>query len=301
MKRDLLTLLDLDRGEVFQIVEEASRLKGLQKRGIPHPILLGKTIAMVFEKPSTRTRVSFEVGIDQLGATPVVLHAGEMQLGRGETIEDTAHVLSRYVNGIMIRAYSHQAVKTLARAASVPVINGLTDYSHPCQILSDLFTLFERLGGIEGMTIAYVGDGNNVAHSWILAATRLDFTLNLACPKGYEPDAETISKVPMGRVRLFNNPDDAVTGADIVYTDVWTSMGQEDEAQRRLIDFKGYQVTLALMKRAREGALFMHCLPAHRDQEVAAEVIDGPQSVVFDQAENRLHTQKAILTFLLSK
>jgi len=265
MKRDLLTLLDLTREEILYIVKEGERLKDLQKRGISHRFLEGRTIAMVFEKPSTRTRVSFEVGIAQLGATPVVLHAGEMQLGRGETVEDTSRVLSRYVDGIMIRAYSHQAVETLAKASTVPVINGLTDATHPCQILSDLLTIYEQKGSVEGMTVAYVGDGNNVAHSWILAAGRLDFSLRLGCPKGY----------------------------------VWASMGQEEEAQKRLRDFEGYQVTSELMSRAKEDAVFMHCLPAHRGQEVAAEVIDGPQSIVFDQAENRLHAQKAILAFLL--
>lgn len=301
MKRDLLTLLDLNRAEILRIIKESARLKDLQKRGIPHPVLLGKSVAMVFEKPSTRTRVSFEVGITQLGATPVVLHTGEMQLGRGETIEDTARVLSRYVDGIMIRAYSHKSVKALAAAASVPVINGLTNYSHPCQILSDLFSIYEQRGNVEGMTVAYVGDGNNVAHSWILAAAALDFSLNLACPIGYEPDKEVMARVPEKRVRLTHDPNEAVVGADVVYTDVWTSMGQEEEAKQRLEDFKGFQVTPSLMASAREGAWFMHCLPAHRGQEVAAEVIDGPQSIVFDQAENRLHAQKAILAFLLSK
>ena len=300
MKRDLLTLLDLSREEILGIVEEGKRLKGLQKRGIPHRLLLGKTIAMIFEKPSTRTRVSFEVGIAQLGATPLVLHAGEMQLGRGETVEDTARVLSRYVDGIMIRAYSHQAVADLAAAATIPVINGLTDTTHPCQILSDLLTIRERRGSVEGMTVAYVGDGNNVAHSWILAASRLDFTLKLGCPAGYEPDPGVLEKAPKERVSVFNDPVQAVEGADVVYTDVWASMGQEEEAQKRLKDFEGYQVTPELMAHANEGAWFMHCLPAHRGQEVSAEVIDGPQSIVFDQAENRLHAQKAILAFLLS-
>ncbi|MBW1660019.1 MAG: ornithine carbamoyltransferase [Deltaproteobacteria bacterium] len=299
MKRDLLTLLDLTREEILYIVKEGERLKDLQKRGISHRFLEGRTIAMVFEKPSTRTRVSFEVGIAQLGATPVVLHAGEMQLGRGETVEDTSRVLSRYVDGIMIRAYSHQAVETLAKASTVPVINGLTDATHPCQILSDLLTIYEQKGSVEGMTVAYVGDGNNVAHSWILAAGRLDFSLRLGCPKGYEPDPEFLAKVPPERVKLFHDPLEAVAGADVVYTDVWASMGQEEEAQKRLRDFEGYQVTSELMSRAKEDAVFMHCLPAHRGQEVAAEVIDGPQSIVFDQAENRLHAQKAILAFLL--
>jgi len=190
-------------------------------------------------------------------------------------------------------------VEALAKAATVPVINGLTDATHPCQILSDLLTIYERRGSVEGMTVAYVGDGNNVAHSWILAAGRLDFSLRLGCPKGYEPDPEFLAKVPPERVKLFHDPLEAVAGADVVYTDVWASMGQEEEAQKRLRDFEGYQVTSELMSRAKEDAVFMHCLPAHRGQEVAAEVIDGPQSIVFDQAENRLHAQKAILAFLL--
>jgi len=299
MKRDLLTLLDLSRKEILFIVGEGRRLKNLQKRGIPHRLLEGRTVAMIFEKPSTRTRVSFEVGIAQLGATPVVLSRGEMQLGRGETVEDTARVLSRYVDGIMIRAYSHKAVEALAAAAAVPVINGLTDATHPCQILSDLLTIEERRGGVEGMTVAYVGDGNNVAHSWILAAGRLDFTLRIGCPEGYEPDPEILAKAPKDRVSVVNDPAAVVAGADVVYTDVWASMGQEEEAEKRLRDFEEYRVTPELMSRAKEGAWFMHCLPAHRGQEVAAEVIDGPQSIVFDQAENRLHAQKAILAFFL--
>ncbi len=299
MKRNLITLLDLTREETLHVLEEAARLKNLQKRGIPHPLLQGRTVAMIFEKPSTRTRVSFEAGIAQLGATPLVLHAGEMQLGRGETVEDTARVLSRYVDGIMIRAYSHQAVETLGKAASIPVINGLTDLTHPCQILSDLFTIQERRGSLEDLTVAYVGDGNNVAHSWILAAGQLDFTLKLGCPQGYEPDAGILAKAG-GSVRVFHDPTGAVAGADVVYTDVWTSMGQEEESQERLKAFQAFQVTPDLMTRAKGDAVFMHCLPAHRGQEVAAEVMDGPQSIVFDQAENRLHTQKAILAFLLS-
>ncbi len=301
MKRDLLTLLDLKREEILLIVEEGKRLKGLQKKRIPHRLLAGETIAMIFEKPSTRTRVSFEAGIAQLGATPIVLSRGEMQLGRGETVEDTGRVLSRYVDGIMIRAYSHGAVEALAGAATVPVINGLTDLTHPCQILSDLMTIDERRGGIEGMTVAYVGDGNNVAHSWILATSRLDFTLKIVCPPGYEPADEIMAKAPAGRTRVFHDPAEAVAGADVVYTDVWASMGQEEEAQKRLKDFEGFQVTPELMARAGQEAVFMHCLPAHRGQEVSAEVIDGPQSIVFGQAENRLHAQKAILAFLLSR
>jgi len=300
MKRNLITLLDLAREEIIHVIEEAARLKSLQKRGIPHPLLQGKTVAMIFEKPSTRTRVSFEVGIAQLGAVPLVLHAGEMQLGRGETVEDTARVLSRYVDGIMIRAYSHRAVETLGETASIPVINGLTDLTHPCQILSDLFTIQERRGSLEDLTVAYVGDGNNVAHSWILAAERLGFTLNVGCPQGYEPDPGILAKAAGGSVRIFHDPFEAVTGADVVYTDVWTSMGQEEESQKRLKAFQTFQVTGSLMARAKEDAVFMHCLPAHRGQEVAAEVMDGPQSIVFDQAENRLHAQKAILAFLLS-
>jgi len=301
MKRDLLTLLDLNRSEFYQIIQEAARLKKLQKKGISDRPLAGKSIAMIFEKPSTRTRVSFEVGITQLGASPVVLHAGEMQLGRGETVEDTAQVLSRYVDGIMIRAYSHQSVTAFAKAASIPVINGLTDFAHPCQILSDLFTIYEKKNTVEGITIAYIGDGNNVAHSWIMAADRLDFMLRLGCPKDYTPDPEVLAGAPEGRVAVFHNPKEAVSDADIVYTDVWTSMGQEAERTKRLEDFRGFCVTPALMKNTREDALFMHCLPAHRGEEVDADVIDGRQSIVFDQAENRLHAQKAIMSFLLAE
>jgi len=210
MKRDLITLLDLNRDEVFLIIKEAARLKKLQKKGVSDKPLAGKSVAMIFEKPSTRTRVSFEVGITQLGAFPVVLHAGEMQLGRGETVEDTARVLSRYVDGIMIRAYSHQSVAALAKAASIPVINGLTDFAHPCQILSDLFTIYEKKNTVEGMTIAYIGDGNNVAHSWIMAADQLDFSLRLGCPEGYTPDPEVLAGAPEGRVAVFHDPKEAV-------------------------------------------------------------------------------------------
>jgi ornithine carbamoyltransferase len=301
MKRDLITLLDLNRDEVFLIIKETARLKNLQKKGGADKSLAGKSVAMIFEKPSTRTRVSFEVGITQLGASPVVLHAGEMQLGRGETVEDTARVLSRYVDGIMIRAYSHQSVAALAKAASVPVINGLTDFAHPCQILSDLFTLYEKRDAVEGITVAYIGDGNNVAHSWIMAAGRLDFTLQLGCPEGYTPDPEVLAGAPEGRVAVFHDPKEAVANADVVYTDVWTSMGQETEKQKRLEAFGGFCITPALMKGARADTLFMHCLPAHRGEEVAADVIDGKQSIVFDQAENRLHAQKAIMSFLIAE
>ena len=301
MKRDLITLLDLNRDEIFLIIKEAARLKKLQKKGVSDKPLAGKSVAMIFEKPSTRTRVSFEVGITQLGASPVVLHAGEMQLGRGETVEDTARVLSRYVDGIVIRAYSHQSVATLAKAASIPVINGLTDFAHPCQILSDLFTIYEKKNTIEGMTVAYIGDGNNVAHSWIMAADQLDFSLRLGCPEGYTPDPEVLAGASEGRVAVFHDPKETVVDADVVYTDVWTSMGQEAERQKRLEAFRGFCVTPALMKGARDNALFMHCLPAHREEEVAADVIDGEQSVVFDQAENRLHAQKAIMFFLIAE
>ena len=300
MKRDLITLLDLNRDEIFLIIKEAARLKKLQKKGVSDKPLVGKSVAMIFEKPSTRTRVSFEVGITQLGASPVVLHAGEMQLGRGETVEDTARVLSRYVDGIMIRAYSHQSVAALAKAASIPVINGLTDFAHPCQILSDLFTIYEKKNTVEGMTITYIGDGNNVAHSWIMAADRLDFSLRLGCPEGYTPDPEVLAGAPEGRVAVFHDPTEAIADADVVYTDVWTSMGQEAERQKRLEAFREFCVTPVLMKGARDNALFMHCLPAHRGEEVAADVIDGQQSVVFDQAENRLHAQKGVLALFMS-
>jgi ornithine carbamoyltransferase len=258
---------------------------------------------MIFDKASTRTRLSFEVGMYQLGGMAMFLSGRDTQIGRGETVADTARVMSRYLDGIMIRTFSQDMVEEFAHYASIPVINGLTDLLHPCQILTDIFTIIEKRGAYEGMKVAYVGDGNNIANSWINAAVKLPFHLTLACPEGYDPDPEIFGRAQTGAkasVQLFRDPADAVRGADVIYTDVWASMGQENEQEKRVRHFKGYQVNKQLVEHAGKDAVVMHCLPAHRGEEVSADVIDGPRSIVFDQAENRLHVQKAILEILMS-
>jgi ornithine carbamoyltransferase len=262
--------------------------------------LAGKSLAMIFMKASTRTRVSFEVGAWQLGGHALFLSPRDVQLGRGEPVADTARVLSRYVDGIMIRTFAHAEVEELARYADVPVINGLTDLLHPCQILADLLTVKQHLGGYEGKRVAWVGDGNNMANSWLNAAYRLGFELTLACPEGYDPDPEILARAGgAAKVTLVRDPREAVEGAHVVNTDVWASMGQEEEQVQRERAFAGFTVDGALMARASRDAIFLHCLPAHRGEEVAAEVIDGPQSRVWDEAENRLHVQKAIMAVLM--
>jgi ornithine carbamoyltransferase len=279
-------------------LELAAAMKSGRFRERP---LTGKTLALIFTKSSTRTRVSFEVGMVQLGGYALFLSARDMQLGRGEPIADTARVLSRYVDGIMIRTYSHEEIEELARYASVPVINGLTDLLHPCQVLADLFTVQEALGTWEGKVVAWIGDGNNVANSWLHAAGLLGFELRLACPEGYEPNREIFEWAKRSAtVTMFEDPEEAARGAHVVNTDVWASMGQEGEADARRLAFKGFTVDEALMKAAHPDAIFLHCLPAHRGEEVTAAVMDGPQSRVFDQAENRLHVQKALLAKLMS-
>lgn len=298
MPRHFLAIPDFERDELYDILALAKRMKTGDYRDQP---LRGKTLAMIFEKSSTRTRVSFEVGMYQLGGHALFLSSRDIQLGRGEPIRDTARVLSRYVNGIMIRTFGHDTIQELARYSSVPVINGLTDLLHPCQILADLLTVQEEFGNDLGrMKIAWVGDGNNMAHSWLNAAYRFGFELRLACPEGYQPDRAILERAQENaRIVLTTDPAVAVEGADVVNTDVWASMGQEEEAEQRKRAFEGYHVDDALMARASERAIFLHCLPAHRGEEVAAEVIDGPQSVVWQEAENRLHAQKALLEFLL--
>jgi len=258
-------------------------------------------LAMIFMKASTRTRVSFEVGATQLGGTAHFLSPRDVQLGRGEPIEDTARVLSRYVHGIMIRTFAHADVELLAKFSSVPVINGLTDLSHPCQVLADILTVQQHLGDYRGKRVAWIGDGNNMANSWIEAAAHLGFSLRLACPEGYDPDRTFLDRAVAGGgdVGVVRDPREAVDGADVVTTDVWASMGQEEEQSNRLLAFSMYQVDAQLMSRARRSAIFLHCLPAHRGEEVTADVIDGPQSVVWDEAENRLHIQKAIMAALM--
>jgi ornithine carbamoyltransferase len=296
--RHFLDLDELDPGTLRSILDLAGDLKA--NGTAQGPRLAGKSVAMIFDKPSTRTRVSFEVAITGLGGHAVVLNTREMQLGRGETIADTARVLSRYVDAIMIRTDQHAKLLELADAATVPVINGLTDRSHPCQIMADVMTFEAHRGPIRDRTLAWTGDGNNVATSWIHAAQRFDFMLRLACPPELAPAAEVLAWAAerQARVQLFERPQDAVAGADAVMTDVWVSMGDsQPERRRRLLD--PYRVDDDLMAAAEENALFMHCLPAHRGEEVTAAVIDGPRSVVFEQAENRLHAQKGILAWCL--
>ena len=302
MKKDLLSIYELETTDFDRIWEKAARLKKLLKEGKEHASLKGKTLGMIFDKSSTRTRISFEVGMYQLGGIALFLNSRDTQIGRGETIADSARMMSRYLNGIMIRTFAQTSVEEFARYATIPVINGLTDLSHPCQILSDLFTIKEKKGSYERLKIAYIGDGNNIANSWIEAAARLPIQLALACPKGYEPDREIMTKCAKQAsegITLYSDPQDAARNADVLYTDVWTSMGQEAEDKERKKIFKNYQINKKLLGKAKKDAIIMHCLPAHRGEEITADVIDGPHSVVIDQAENRLHVQKAILEILL--
>ncbi|MBN1472799.1 MAG: ornithine carbamoyltransferase [Syntrophaceae bacterium] len=302
MKKDLLSIFDLDKADFDLIFRRARILKNYLKDGKKHTPLQGKTLGMVFDKSSTRTRISFEVGIYQLGGMALFLSRNDMQLGRGEEIPDTAKIMSRYINGLVIRTYRQALVEEFAACANIPVINGLTDLLHPCQILSDLFTLMEHKKTVDDIKIAYIGDGNNVANSWINAAAKLPFQLSLACPENYDPDADILKrgkKAAGKRINLYRDPVEAVEDADVVYTDVWASMGQESEQDERRKIFKSYQVNGKLLHHAKKDAVVMHCLPAHRGEEITKDVIDGPQSVVWDQAENRLHVQKAIMEILM--
>jgi ornithine carbamoyltransferase len=305
MKKDLLAISELSPKNIDDILKRAASLKAMHKRGKSHQPLKGKSLGMIFEKSSTRTRVSFEVGMHQLGGQALFLSANDLQIGRGEPIADTARTLSRYLDGIMIRTFGQATIEELARHASIPVINGLTDLHHPCQALADLFTIREKRKRLKGLKFAYIGDGNNMAHSLIEACVKTGMHVALACPPGYEPDAGIMREALLvagqtgSELKLSNDPEKAAKDADIVYTDVWASMGQESEHAKRVNAFRGYQVDEKLMKLAVPNAIAMHCLPAHRGEEIAASVIDGPQSVVFDQAENRLHTQKAILEIWL--
>ena len=295
--RDFLAIPDFSASELESLLTLAQSMRDGRYDKKP---LTGRSLAMIFMKASTRTRVSFEVGTFQLGGHALFLSPRDVQLGRGEPIADTAKVLSRYVDGIMIRTFAHAEIEELARAATVPVINGLTDLLHPCQILADILTVRQELGGIEGRKVAWIGDGNNMANSWINAAVVLGFELALACPAGYEPNAEILAKAgARGNVTVVRDPADAVRGADVVTTDVWASMGQEEEQAVRAKAFAGFCVDDALMSRAAGDAIFLHCLPAHRGEEVTADVIDGPRSRVWDEAENRLHVQKAIMAVLI--
>ncbi|MDP3773793.1 MAG: ornithine carbamoyltransferase [Gemmatimonadales bacterium] len=296
-KRDFLTFQDLTKAEVDALFALAAGMKSGAYREKP---LAGKTLGMIFAKSSTRTRVSFEVGAYRLGGHALFLSSRDIQLGRGEPICDMARVLSRMVDGIMIRAFAHADVQELAKWSTVPVINGLTDLHHPCQVLADLLTMMEHVGGYEGKRVAWIGDGNNMANSWLDAAALLGFEVRIACPEGYEPDRETFERANRAtKVLITEEPEEAVEGADVVNTDVWASMGQEAEAEERKNAFKGYCVDAGLMKHAKPTAIFLHCLPAHRGEEVTNDVIEGPQSRVFDEAENRLHAQNALLATLM--
>ena len=296
--RDFLNIADFTPTETRALFVLAERMRA---RAYDRRPLAGKALAMIFMKSSTRTRVSFEVGATQLGGTAHFLSPRDVQIGRGEPVADTARVLSRYVDGIMIRTFAHAEAETLAQYSRVPVINGLTDLSHPCQILADLLTVRQHLGSHEGKVVAWIGDGNNMANSWIEAAAHLGFSLRLACPEGYDPDASFMAMAASrgADVQLVRDAKDATSGADVVTTDVWASMGQEGEQATRERAFANFQVNGALMQRAKPSAIFLHCLPAHRGEEVSTDVIDGPQSVVWDEAENRLHIQKAIMAALM--
>lgn len=304
--KNFLQFSDFSTDEILYLLEVAQELKTLQKQGEPHPTLSGKVLGMIFEKSSTRTRVSFEVGMLQLGGHAIFLSSKDIQLGRGECISDTAKVLSRYVDGLMIRTFSHESVEEFAKYATVPVINGLTDLQHPTQVLADLLTILEYKGKLAGLKLCYVGDGNNnMAHSLIEGAVKVGMDISIASPKGYMPNEQIVTNAKEAlngtTLTITNDPIEAIKDADVVVTDVWTSMGQEEETAKRLKAFQGFQVNEELCKHAKADFIFLHCLPAHRGEEVTGEIIDGSHSVVFDEAENRLHAQKAILKILLAK
>jgi ornithine carbamoyltransferase len=306
MKGDsLISINDLSQEKIWQIFDLSSSLKYKLMTGEPHSILAGKTLGMIFSKPSTRTRVSFEVGIYQLGGIGMYFGPTDLQLKRSESIADTAKVLSRYLDGIMIRTFDHQDVVDLAKYGSIPVINGLTDLLHPCQVLTDLFTVFEKKKILKGLKLAFVGDGNNMAHSLLHGCSKTGMHISIASPKGYKPQKQIVenallnAKYTGSRIEILDDPVEAVKDADIIYTDVWASMGQESESDKRKKIFKNYQVNADLVKNAKEDYLFMHCLPAHRGEEVTDEIADSPNSVIFDEAENRLHVQKAIMALVM--
>jgi ornithine carbamoyltransferase len=307
MKKDLLTILDLTKQDIFAILQRAKELKADLKAGRPHLTLQRKIMAMMFKKPSTRTRVSFQTGLFQMGGLALDLDMDDLQIGRGEPLRDTGRVLSRYVDIILIRTFNQKEVEDLAKYAAIPVINGLTDLFHPCQVLSDLFTIQEHMENLEKAIVAYVGDGNNVAHSLLIAAGVTGIDLRMACPKGHGPDQSIVDHVlgladqSGGRIQILEDPEKAVSGANVIYTDVWISMGQEREAEEKRRLFSGFQINKYLLEMAQPNALIMHCLPAHRGEEITEDVLEGANSVVFDQAENRLHVQKAIVEILIKK
>jgi ornithine carbamoyltransferase len=304
--KHFLSIADLSPEEIFHILELSARLKEEWRRGGNKPILAGKTLGMIFQKPSLRTRVSFEMAMRHLGGHAIYLSPDEVQLGKRESVADVARVLSRYVDAIMARVFAHKDLEELARYSRVPVINGLSDYSHPCQAVGDIFTIWEKRGTIKGLKLAFVGDGNNVCNSLLFITSKLGMDMAVASPKGYEPRQEVVRKAMEfasrsgSRITITNDPAEAVKDADVIYTDVWTSMGQEAEAEERAKVFPPYQVNSALVAKAKPEVMVMHCLPAHRGQEITDEVADGPNSVIFDQAENRLHAQKGILAYLLA-
>jgi ornithine carbamoyltransferase len=306
MQKDLLTLSDLSTDGLWHILNVAQELKDERLEGGNQPILMGKTLGMIFQKPSLRTRVSFEVGMQHLGGEALYLSPNEIQLGKRESTEDVARVLSRYVDCIMARVFGHQDIEALAAHSRVPVINGLSDYSHPCQGLADLLTIVEKKGVLRGLKLAWVGDGNNVLTSLLFGATKTGMDISAATPPGYGPPAQVVEMAfsfagdSGSEIEIGHNPATAVQGADIIYTDVWTSMGQEEEKEQRRRDFAAYQVNSELVAQANPGVIVMHCLPAHRGEEITDEVVDGPHSVVFDQAENRMHAQKGLLAVLLA-
>jgi ornithine carbamoyltransferase len=303
--RDFLRVNDWDADDLISVLDLADRLKARQRERVEHRHLEGRSLGMIFQKPSTRTRVSFEVGMFQLGGTALYLAAGDLQLGRGETIEDTGTVLSRYLDGIMIRTFAQADVDALATAADIPVINGLTDDFHPCQALADVMTIRERLGGFNGVRVAYLGDGNNVCHSLMVACAKLGMDFVAATPEGYEPSDEVVgwaraaANVSGRSIELTNDPRAGAEGADVLYTDVWTSMGQDEERERRLADLAGFGIDDALLQLGSERAIVLHCLPAHYGEEITKEVLYGPRSAVWDQAENRLHAQKALMALVI--
>ncbi len=299
--KHLLKLGDLSKEEIVEILDLADKLKYEKKNGIEHHLLKGKTLGMIFQKSSTRTRVSFEVGIFDLGGTALFLSPRDLQIGRGEVIQDTARVLSRFLDGIMIRTFEQKEVEDLAAFGDIPIINGLTDYCHPCQVLADLMTIREKKGKLEGLKMCFVGDGNNMANSLIVGGIKMGMEVSIACPKGYEPDAD-IMKWAYETGKFTCTPDikEAASGADVLYTDVWASMGQGEESQERAKIFKDYQINTELMKVANEGAMVLHCLPAHRGEEITAEIIEQHADEIFEEAENRLHAQKAVMVKLMA-
>lgn len=300
--KHLLKLLDLSTEEIIDILNLADQLKYEQKHGIPHNILKGQTLGMIFQKSSTRTRVSFETGMYQLGGQALFLSSRDLQIGRGEPVQDTARVLSRYLSGIMIRTFAQKEVEDLAAYGSIPIINGLTDYCHPCQVLADLQTVREHKNKLDGLKFCYIGDGNNMANSLTVGALKVGMSVSLGCPEGYYPDQTIIdfAKQYPGKFRIVSNPVEAAADADVLYTDVWASMGQEEEAAKRREIFKGYQINDAVMASAKPDAMVMHCLPAHREEEITAKVFEQHANEIFDEAENRLHAQKAVMVRLMA-